>query len=150
MLLRKPLSDDDGSASLEFVALGTLLLVPLVYLVIALSVIQSQSLGAESAARHIARAIASAESAADVDTRTQAVLDATVSEYGIDKQSLTVDVQCTPALSPCPAAGATVLVSVRIAVPLPMAPALPGLEGFARVPVEATAVQKVSRFWGEG
>ena len=57
-------TDDDGSAALEFVALGTLLLVPLVYLVIALAVIQTQTLGAESAARHIARTIASASSSA--------------------------------------------------------------------------------------
>lgn len=143
-------TDDDGSAALEFVALGTLLLVPLVYLVIALAVIQTQTLGAESAARHIARTIASASSSAEVDARTAAVLDASVSEYGIDEESARVDVRCSPAVSPCPAAGATVIVTVRIAVKLPLAPSFPGLDGLASVPVEASAVQKVSRFWSDG
>ena len=54
--------DDDpgnqrGSAALEFILVGMLLLVPLVYLVVSLGLIQGQSLGAEAGARHIARAL---------------------------------------------------------------------------------------------
>lgn len=150
MRRQNPWTDEDGSAALEFVALGTLLLVPLVYLVIALATIQSQTLGAESAARHLARTIASAEDSAGIDGRTAAILDASLSEYGIDPESFAVEVRCSPSLSPCPAAGATVIVTVRVAVALPLAPSIPGLEGLARVPVEASAVQKMSRFWDEG
>lgn len=146
----KAWTDDEGSAALEFVALGTLLLVPLVYLVIALTQIQSQTLGAESAARHIARAVAGAEGSADAAARTAAVLDTTFDEYGIDEQSLAVEVRCSPAVTPCPAAGATITVTVQVAVPLPLTPGIPGLEAVARVPIAASAVQKVSRFWGDG
>ena len=46
-----------GSAALEFILVGMLLLVPLVYLVVSLGLIQGQSLGAEAGARHIARAL---------------------------------------------------------------------------------------------
>jgi hypothetical protein len=39
-------------------------------------------------------------------------------------------------------------VTIRADVPLPLVPAVLGAEGIARVPVEATAVQRVSRGWG--
>ena len=44
-----------GSASLEFLTVGMILLVPLVYLVLALAAIQGGSLAVEGAARHAAR-----------------------------------------------------------------------------------------------
>lgn len=56
-------TDDGGLAALEFIVVGLLLLVPLVYLVVALGLIQGQSLGAEAGARHIARALSTAENA---------------------------------------------------------------------------------------
>ena len=49
-----------GSAALEFILVGLILLVPLVYLVVSLGLIQGQSLGAEAGARHIARAVSQA------------------------------------------------------------------------------------------
>ena len=55
-------ADDRGSAALEFILVGMLLLVPLVYLIVSLGLIQGQSLGAEAGARHIARALSTAES----------------------------------------------------------------------------------------
>ena len=48
------MTDDDGSAALEFIAVGVILLVPLVYLIIALGAVQEQTLGVEAAARHTA------------------------------------------------------------------------------------------------
>ncbi|RII97030.1 hypothetical protein DZF97_17400, partial [Clavibacter nebraskensis] len=48
-------ADDRGSAVLEFITAGVLLLVPLVYLVLAMSAIQGAALGTEGAARQAAR-----------------------------------------------------------------------------------------------
>ena len=62
-------TDDAGSAALEFIVVGLLMLVPLVYLVITLSLVQHQSLGTEAAARHIARAISTAEDAGAAEGR---------------------------------------------------------------------------------
>lgn len=62
-LRRSALHDDAGSAALEFITIGVILLVPLVYLVVALGAIQEQTLGVEAAARHIARTIAQAPDA---------------------------------------------------------------------------------------
>ena len=71
--------DDDGdrgSAALEFILVGLLMLVPLVYLIVSLGLIQGQSLGAEAAARHIARAVSTATDTADAQGRADAVLAA--------------------------------------------------------------------------
>ena len=51
---------DEGSAALEFILVGLVLLVPIVYLVVALGAIQGQALGVETGARQLARTIASA------------------------------------------------------------------------------------------
>ena len=49
------LAQEHGSASLEFLTVGIILLVPLVYLVLALAAIQAGALGVEGAARQAAR-----------------------------------------------------------------------------------------------
>ncbi|MGB3374763.1 MAG: TadE family protein, partial [Microbacterium sp.] len=66
------LVDDAGSAALEFITVGVLLLVPLVYLVLALGAIQEQTLGVEAAARHTARVIGQAADASTATARGDA------------------------------------------------------------------------------
>lgn len=147
VLRRRMPTDDDGSAAVEFIFVGLLLLVPVVYLVVALGEVQQEALGVESGARHIARAISTASDVGDADARAESVLATVVEEYGIEPGDIEVDVDCAAA-SACPSAGATVVVTVRSTVALPLIPPILGLDHLARVPVEATAVQKVSRFWG--
>ena len=139
---------DAGSAALEFILVGLVLLVPIVYLIVALGAIQGQALGVETGARQLARAISEAPDAATADARATRVLDAIVSEYGLDPSAVEVVVSCAPATGPCPDAGALLSVTVTTSVTLPLVPAVLGLDQHARVPVEATSVQKVSRFWG--
>lgn len=139
---------DRGSAALEFIFVGLLMLVPLVYLIVALGSLQGQSLGAEAGARHIARAIATADDAEDADRIADRVLASVVAEYGLDPESVVLSLDCRPAGDQCPAAGVTIVVTVRTTVALPLVPPVFGLDRAASIPVEATAVQKVSRFWG--
>lgn len=146
--LGNAVSGEEGSAALEFITVGVLMLVPLVYLVVALGQIQGQALGAEAGARHVARAIASAPDAATATARTDAVLRSVVGEYGIDPDEVSLSLSCRPAGSVCPEAGSTVVVTVATRVALPLIPSVLGLESLASVPVEASAAQKVSRFWG--
>jgi hypothetical protein len=148
--LRAATAGEQGSAALEFIAVGVLMLVPLVYLVVALGQIQGQALGAEAGARHVARAIASAPDAPTAGARTDAVLRSIVDEYGIDPDEVRLSISCRPAGAVCPEAGATVVVTVATRVPLPFIPSVLGLSSLASVPVEASAAQKVSRFWGSG
>jgi hypothetical protein len=144
------LADETGSAALEFIVAGLLLLVPLVYLVLVLGAVQEQTLGAEAAARHTARVIGQAPDAAAAAERGDAVLAGVVREYGMDAGAVDVGIACRPAAAECPAAGATVIVTVRTAVALPFLPPVFGLDELAAIPVEAQAAQKVSRLWGSG
>ncbi|WP_144873616.1 TadE family protein [Microbacterium sp. 1.5R] len=142
------MSDDRGSAALEFITVGVILLVPLVYLIVALGSIQEHTLGAEAAARHLARAIAlvpDAASAADYGDRLVASI---ADQYGIAPGTLEVSVACAPRTPECPAPGALVTVTVATHVPLPLVPSVLGLDTAASIPVEGTAVQKMSRLWG--
>ncbi|WP_067201013.1 TadE family protein [Microbacterium sp. XT11] len=140
--------NDDGSAALEFITVGLILLVPLVYLIAALGVIQEQTLGVEAAARHVARAISQSADSADAVERGDEVLTAVVEEYGLDADAVEVSVTCAPRGGPCPRAGATVTVAVVTAVSLPLMPSVLGLDDLTAVSIEAAAVQKMSRSWG--
>lgn len=142
------MSDDAGSAALEFIAVGVILLVPLVYLVIALGAIQEQTLGAEAAARHIARVLAQGPDADSAEARSEVVLAGVVEEYGLDPDAVDVSLTCTPVGIACPSAGATVSVTVATRVRLPLVPEVFGLDRSTAIPLQADAVQKVSRLWG--
>lgn len=139
---------DEGSAALEFILVGLVLLVPIVYLVVALGSIQGQALGVETGARQIARTIADAPDLVTADARAARVRDAIVAEYGLDPDTVAVDIACTGDNAACPEPGAMLTVTVTASVALPLVPAILGLDQLARVPVEAASVQKVSRFWG--
>lgn len=148
-----PAAVDDperGSAALEFILVGLLMLVPLVYLVVSLGLIQGQSFGAEAGARHIARAVSTASDAEDAAERADLVLSSVVSEYGLDERAVSLSLTCRPAGAECPSAGATLVVTLRTTVSLPLVPPVLGLDRLATIPVEASAAQKVSRFWGTG
>ena len=139
---------DRGSAALEFILVGVLLLVPMVYLIIALGAIQEQTLGVESGARHIARVLATAPDEASARERVDAVLRSTTREYGLDSREVELSVSCTPEAGICPRAGTTLIVTLRTRVALPLAPPMLGLDRIASVPVEASAAQRISRLWG--
>ncbi len=141
-------TNDDGSAPLEFITVGVILLVPLVYLVITLGAIQETLLGAEAAARHTARVIGQAEDRASAAANGDAVLASVIDEYRMDAQSVEVSITCTPAGTECPSAGATVIVTVSAHVSLPFVPEIFGLDRATRIPLQAAAAQKVSRLWG--
>ncbi len=149
MLPSNPSDDpgDRGSAALEFIFVGVLMLVPLVYLIVALGMIQGQALGVEAGARHIARAVATAADGADAGHRADRILASVTAEYGIDPDVVDVRFSCAPAGATCPDAGALLSVTVSTRVPLPLAPPILGLDRIARIPVHATAVQKVSTTW---
>jgi Flp pilus assembly protein TadG len=146
----EPGDAEHGSAALEFILVGLILLVPLVYLVVALGLIQAQSLGAEAGARQIARTVSLSTDAATARVGADRVLASVVGEYGIDPKTVDVALACVPSSSSCPRAGSTVIVTVRARIPLPLVPAVLGLDRLASIPIEASAAQKVSRFWGTG
>lgn len=142
-------TDDRGSAALEFITVGVILLVPLVYLVIVLGAIQQQTLGVEAAARHTARAISQAPDAETAVDRSDAVLTSIVEQYDIDYEAISLGLRCTTP-GDCPSAGATIVVTVTTRVSLPFVPPVFGLDRAVAIPVQAEALQKMSREWGGG
>lgn len=116
---------------------------------IALGLIQEQTLGAEAAARHTARAIAMAPDTATAAARSEAVLSGIVDEYGLDAEAVDLRLSCTPAGDRCPSAGATLVVTITTRVRLPGVPPVFGLDRAASVVVQAESAQKVSRLWGD-
>lgn len=139
--------DERGSAALEFILVGMLLLVPLVYLIVSLGLIQGQSLGAQAGARHIARALSTSQNPDAARQSADLIVRSVVDEYAMDADSVSVSFECRPAGGPCPAAGATLVVTIQTRVALPLVPPVLGLERLASIPIEASAAQKVSRFW---
>jgi Flp pilus assembly protein TadG len=140
------LRDDTGTAALEFITVGLILLVPLVYLVLALAALQAGTLAVEGAARQAARVFVQAPTAEEAAARAARAIEFGLADYGMDGSSVSTTVRCSGA-SACPARNALVTVTVRVTVPLPLVPDVLDLSSTASVPIEASASQRVSRFW---
>ena len=139
-----------GSASLEFITAGLILLVPLVYLVLAMSALQGGALAVEGAARQAARVYVQAPDEAEGTARARRAVQVGLADYGIPVEAATLRIDCEPSPNGCLTRRGTVVVTVRIIVPLPLVPDVLSLRSAAAVPLQASATQTVSRFWGAG
>ena len=139
---------DRGSASLEFITAGLLMLVPLVYLILTLGTIQSAALATEGAARQGARVFVQAESTPVGTAAARRALDLALADHGLDPSAVSLSVSCRPNPGQCHTRRGWVTVDVAVRVPLPLVPPIFDLRVPLAVPVEASATQQVSRFWG--
>ncbi|WP_297602633.1 hypothetical protein [Microcella sp.] len=139
---------DRGSASLEFITAGMLMLIPLVYLILTLGTIQSAALATEGAARQAARVFVQAPSHAAGSAAAQRALDLALADHGLDPSSVALSISCAPNPGQCHTRRGWVTVDVAVRVPLPLVPPIFDLRVPLAVPVEASATQQVSRFWG--
>ncbi len=76
---------EDGSASVEFITAGVLLLVPFVYLVLALAAVQGAAFAVEGAARQAARVYVRAETEADARDRADLAVRYALADFGVDE-----------------------------------------------------------------
>jgi Flp pilus assembly protein TadG len=141
-------ADDRGSASLEFLTAGMLLLVPLVYLVLALGAIQSAALATEGAARQAARVFVQAESTAAGTAAAERALTLALADHGVSASEAALSIRCSPVPGQCHTRRGWVTVEVTVRVPLPLLPPVAEFGGPLAVPIDASATQQVSRFWG--
>lgn len=139
---------DRGSASLEFLTAGLLMLVPLVYLILTLGTIQSAALATEGAARQAARVFVQAPTVAAGAAAAERALDLALADHGLEAINVALSIACTPNPGQCHTRHGWVTVEVAVRVPLPLVPPLLDLRVPLAVPVEASATQQVSRFWG--
>lgn len=138
-------ADEAGSASLEFLTVGMILLVPLVYLVVAISVIQAAAFAVEGAARQAARVFVQAPDLGSAQAGAQRALDFALADHGIETPA-SLTVTCSGA--PCLTRREFVTVTVQLSVPLPLVPPVIGGTSPLSVPLTASATEQVSRFWG--
>lgn len=131
--------NERGSASVEFIAATAVLLAPLIYLTIALTDVQNQTLGTEAMARHVSVSLARGADAAHAERVVTSIAD----EYGIDPDAVSLAIECTTA-GECPRPGAIMRVTVTTEASLPLVPSVFGTR--VAIPVGAIAVQKVSDY----
>jgi hypothetical protein len=144
---RAAVTSENGSASLEFLTGGLILLVPLVYLVVALSAIQGGALAVEGAARQAARVYVQSPDADEANARAARAVEFGLADYGIDAVNASIRIDCESA-NRCLSRQGRVTVTVGVLVALPLVPDVLSLQDVASVPVQASATQTVSRFRG--
>lgn len=140
---------DEGSAVLEFLTLGVLLLVPVVYLVVSLGRFQAASFAVEGASREAARVLASAPDQEQAARQVDAVVALALRDQGLagpDDPAPVVTVTCST--EPCTAPETRVRVAVELEVVLPGVPAFVDAAIPTRVTVRADGDSVVERFAG--
>jgi hypothetical protein len=142
------LTRDGGSASIEFITVGILMLVPTVYLVLALSSIQSASFAVEGAARHASRVFVQAETVAQAQAAASRAIAVTLADYGLDAADARVVITCRPNPADCLTRRGFVTVTISTVAPLPFFPAVLEADIPPGVPIDSVATEQVSRFAG--
>lgn len=145
---RLKLSSDEGSAALEFITAGLLLLIPLVYLVLAVAAIQGGALSVEGASRQAARVFVQAGDTETANRRAHTAVQFALDDFGLGAAASTLTVSCQPDPGHCLTRRGFVTVRVSARVALPLVPNVLALSTPLSVPVTATATEQVSRFWG--
>ena len=118
-----------GDASVEFLGILVVLVIPVLYIVLAVGQVSAGAMAVDAGAREAARILAE-----DPD-RTAHAVAMIVEDFGIDAQA-----DVTARCEECEAGGGVVEVQVGVRVPLPFMPAWLGRAGIgvsssARVPV---------------
>ncbi|MFC4370139.1 hypothetical protein [Citricoccus nitrophenolicus] len=134
---------EEGSATVEFVLLAALLLVPVIYFLMLTSQIQAAAYAAVAAADQSAQAMVTATDPASGSGRADAVLALTLRDYGLEPSVAQSTITCSA--SPCLEPGSSVSVEIAIRVPVPLLPQGLGWDAAAAT-VTSTSQQPVPRF----
>lgn len=108
--------EESGEATLEFVGITMMLLIPLVYLILAFFQVQSGMYAAEAGAAGAAR-ILTLHPETGVDSASLAVQMA-AADQGLPAGQAQYTLDCVT--GPCPAPGSRGIVHVSVEVPLPL------------------------------
>jgi Flp pilus assembly protein TadG len=135
---------DGGAAVVEFVFLGVLLMVPLVYLVVAAGRVQAASFAASSSAREAARAFVTADSESEAGRRARAAVRLGMRDQGFRAEDGRMAVECNRPV--CLTPGGRVVVRVEVQVMLPGVPRSVGRALSTHVTVRARQVATVDEF----
>ena len=112
---------ESGTALVEVTWLAILLLVPLVYLVLAVYDVQRHAFAATAAARAAGRAFVLAPDVAQGTAAARAAAEVALADQDVDAGEVDLRLTCRPA-GDCLAPGSVVRVDVRTQVRLPLVP----------------------------
>lgn len=129
---------DSGTAIIEFVFVAVIVMVPLVYLVVAVASVQRSSLAVTQAAREAGRAFVTSPSATQAPLRARAAVRLALADQGLPDDAqlrfVAAGASCTAArIQPRLAPGAQFAVCVRRHASLPAIPSLLQGEGITTV-----------------
>jgi hypothetical protein len=128
--------DERGTAIVEFVWLGILLLVPLLYIVLAVFDTQRTAYAASAAARSASRAFVTSPDQTTAYARAEAAARLAFGDQGIDAADFTLVITCRPDPDRCLTPGSVVAAEVHSAADLPLMPTALG-GNTPRIAVEA-------------
>ena len=135
---------DEGNAVIEFVVLGLLMLVPVVYLVVTLGRIQAASFATDGGARSAARVFVTADDDARAGALAASSARLALLDQGFAPGADVVAVTCSA--QPCLTPQGRVVVRVSVDVVLPGVPAALDAVIPTHVTVRSTHVATVDRF----
>lgn len=137
--------EERGSALVELVWLGILLLVPLLWIVLSVTEVQKGAFGVTAAARAAGRAYVLAPTDAAGERAAEQVARRALADQGLDDAPLRVEVTCTPYPRSCHNGTSVITVRISSSVELPLLPdALGG--GAPRFALDATHTVPVGRY----
>jgi hypothetical protein len=136
-------STDEGRAIVEFIFLGVLLLLPLVYLVLTAARLQAASFSASLAGREAGRAFVTGSSDGEGLARAQSAASLAFEDFAFT-EGATLELACDG--SPCLRPDGVVTSTATIVVQLPLIPDFVAQHVPAAVTISSTHVASVDRF----
>lgn len=140
--------DEAGSAIVEFVWLGLILMVPIVYILLTVFDVQRASYGVSAASRAAGRAFVLAPDQSAGYARAERAAQVALKDQGIEPGGVAVRITCTPDPDRCLSPGAVISVVVRTSQPLPLVPSALGGSRPA-VQVNSTHTEPYGTFRGD-
>ena len=117
---------DRGTALIEVTWLAILLLVPLLYVVLAVFQVQRSAFAVSAASRAAGRAVAIAPSEAEALQRGSAAAAVALRDQHLDEDRARIAISCTPDPGNCLSPGSVIRVDVDYPVALPLMPSALG------------------------
>ncbi|MFT4300058.1 MAG: hypothetical protein QM597_10535 [Aeromicrobium sp.] len=134
-MTRRP---SQGTATVEFVWLTVLLLVPLVYLMLGVFEAQRAAFAVSSASQAAGRSFVRAPDLATAQQRAEQAARVALADHGVT--GARVDIACQPTPADCLQPGSKVRVTVTVDQPLPLMPSVLG-DDLGTITVDAVHTQ---------
>ncbi len=140
--MKVDLRSDQGAAIIEFLVVGVLVLVPLLYGALTITRVEAAALASTQAVREVGRVLMMADTEGQGRRAADAAVDLAFEDQGFAAPSNALNIDCSPR---CLAPGSTVRVRVSWRIELPWLPQ--PLGGWMRgYPISAERVFRVDAY----